>query len=1052
MWPLWLVIVVTVAGAVIFTITGILLAVSLERRRHHALLRNHGDLITYHRPNLSANENNYSHVTLPGRKLRRSIQMPYGIVSIGSSDYISTRDEEQDVQTDPQPFHDSEEVLRPQRTRDIKRSFPGHALHIPKSRRQKKIQKVMPLEKAQKSPPSAITEFTDPECPSPAVADVPGSSSTSNPFDKAVKSVERQFSMQWPLMSSKTRLDAAPTEVLSMAARSSMLMRMVGVNPVSNARPAPLARTVSASSTASSAPEEPLPPLPTTDVYKHTRMQNSRPRASHASLDTIGSSVLRISMNPTNDAAESTVTDGEGGLSAFEADLRRKATAPRLQLEPGRRAMGGLHTTKPSLRSVHPSLDMNKSTMERSHEKPGLQSVPTIIVREDSFKTIDASQWASPLRLDVGKTRAGSANRHSMIEPFRLSQWRTASDPLRTNTGIEDANVVGLDLQRPASVATANPLQWDLQGEFSKIRRSISPLNGPRRGHKRQNCVRITNLPALTPVPKRFGQLPELQEEHQPMLLGDKVRQQSKTEQTGSRVHPFKIEVDSSPTPIPSPSPFTNCPILTPTPTIRRPPRKQYIQPPRSIAPDRPRPDSDVFNSNTGLLTAYASTPRPWGLSPRLDRHMPFTSTPPSVDRNDQQPFESSPILPSPALKVSALYPRKSLVQGPRNPNLRTASQKVRGTTCSSPLQNKQGSSMSFHISKDRVAAAAEPGELDLRKSVMLMRSLYSDNRLANYSSSKTHIPHMVVGALEGEEEEEEEEDNGLETPSYASTPMTTSPVMLDRDPGTTMLHPTRPSKLVVAPPPTLSVYPPHNPRQQQLSASPSAVSSTGAGSVWEDDSVRGESPTPEPQFPPSLALRPRPNPHSNSSSVLDSRAQQRAHTHAHTHYAAQSGTSVMDLDLDFEAPDRHSHSHLLWKGTSSKVRAHRAENSSPGRRRLRRLSQDIELAQRGYHSSSHNVFEPENAQNAHLVSALVQNLERVVNGGQWDADAGSGQGHGHGHGHGHNHDHDRVVLQGRRSRNLICGKVLPERYDGSGFGGVGLGLRLGGDSTPPSY
>jgi hypothetical protein len=46
--------------------------------------------------------------------------------------------------------------------------------------------------------------------------------------------------------------------------------------------------------------------------------------------------------------------------------------------------------------------------------------------------------------------------------------------------------------------------------------------------------------------------------------------------------------------------------------------------------------------------------------------------------------------------------------------------------------------------------------------------------------------------------------------------------------------------------------------------------------------------------------------------------------------------------------------------------------------------------------------------------------------------------------------------LQGRRSRNLIRGKVLPERFDGSGsgsgFGGVGLGLRLGGDSTPPSY
>ncbi|KIW57819.1 hypothetical protein PV05_02377 [Exophiala xenobiotica] len=1007
MWPLWLVIVVAVAGAVIFTITGILLAVSLERRRHHILLRNHGltrDLITYHRPNLSANENNYSHVTLPGRYLRRSIQMPYGIVSIGSSEYLSTRDEEKDAPTDPQSFHDSEEVLRAQQTRDIKRSFNSHPLHIPKTRRQKKIQKVMPLEKAQKSPLSAITEFTDPECPSPVVADVPRQSSTSDPLDKTVRSAERQFSMQWPLMSSKSRLDPAPTEVLSMAARSSMLMRMWGVNPVSNARPAPLVRTVSASSTASSAPEEPLPPLQTTDVYSHTRIQDSRPRASHASLDTVGSSVLGTSMNSTNDAAKSTVTsfDVQGGFTGFELDLRRKPSAPRLQLEPGRPVHRGHHTSKPSLRSIHPTFDMNRSTPERSHTKPLSQPVPTIIVREEPFKTIDASQWESQLGLGVEKPRAGSANRHSMIEPFRLSQWRAASDPLMANVGIGDANVVGLDLQRPASVATANPLQWDLQGEFSKIRRSISPLNGPRRGHKRQNCVRITNLPALTPIPKRFGQLPELQEEQQPMPQSDKVHQQSRTKQPKIRVRPIKIEVDSSPTPTPRPSPFTNCPILTPT--ITRPPRKQYIQPPRSIAPDRPRPDSDVFNSNTGLLTAFASTSRPWPLSPRLESHMPFTSTPPSVDCNDDQPPFQSPILPSPALKVSALYPRKSLVKGPRHP--RTANQKVRGTTCSSPLQNKQG--CTFRVSKDHVAATAtaEPGEVDLRKSVMLMRSLNSDNRLANYSSSKTH---MVIGALG-------EEDNGLRTPSYASTPMTTSPV-LDRDrapdPRTT-LHPTRPK--MVAPTPTLSVYPPH---PRQLSASPSAVSSTGAGSVWEDDSVRGESPepTPEPQFPP-LALRPRPN------ISLDSRAHQRMD--AHTHYAAQPGSR--DLDLDFKAPES------LWK---VKVRA---GNSS------RRLSQGLELAQQGFLGSAgagaDGVYEPENAHNAHLVSTLVQNLERVVNGGQWDVDADAGTER--------DHDHDKVVFQGRRSRSrsVIRGKALPERFEGSGFG---LGLRLG-DSTPPSH
>ncbi|KAL6241993.1 hypothetical protein RBB50_011238 [Rhinocladiella similis] len=496
MWPVWLIIVVAVVAAAIFTITGVLLAVRVERRRHRNILRSQHlarHLTASHRPNLSANDSNYSHVVLPDKNLNR-VQMPYGIVFIGSNRRLAMEDEK-DEPARPQVLQDPNELpLVRSNKRGIKRSFTGHSLHIPKTRRQKSIQKVMPCETAQNSPLSAIIELTDSEHTPPMVTEIADDACSS----MATRKSERQFSIQWPLTVQKIRPDAAPTEVLSIAARASMLMRMGGGNAASaNARPRLLIRAVSCSSTPSSPPEDSLPAISTSlHNHNHQFAQASRHEALNdnsrgtTSFDSEG----LIFHNGIHSGIPNFNVDG--GRSDLGLDARRKSPAPRLLAEPGRATIGTLRAVKPSLHSIHASFDMIDTSPLNSEDN----SAPAIIVREESFKTIDASHWDSPLKLKVNKTRSGFNDRRSMVEPSRDAEWCAASDSLMASHCKEDSI---RELRRPASVATANPLQWDLRGEFAKVRRSLSSLEGPKKATNARIVFEL--LIFLFRLPSRIG-------------------------------------------------------------------------------------------------------------------------------------------------------------------------------------------------------------------------------------------------------------------------------------------------------------------------------------------------------------------------------------------------------------------------------------------------------------------------------------------------------------------------------------------------------------------
>ncbi|EXJ69972.1 uncharacterized protein A1O5_07045 [Cladophialophora psammophila CBS 110553] len=937
MWPLWLIIVIAVVGAAVLTCTGILLAITLERRRHRHIMHDHGltrNLSKYHRPKLSACEHNYSHITHPTTPLRRSVQLPFGVVSVGVDS--AGEDEERQLNTATGHADDYVEVLRPRSKRSIRQSFSGHPLYIPKTRRQGKLRKAVPLDRIQKSPLSAITEFSDPSTGvSPIAPEFPAESETIAMHETAMMKPEKHTSTQWPLVTASTRAsDIVLTEIMSIAVRESVLMRKGGGKHSQPTAPqsASVPRSISSASMASLAPDDPLPPLPTIHFPR-----NIMARASNASLDTVGSSVLgAFAGSPANDATELSASNLESNEQSPtpRLGLGQVFSTPKLQALPVKQTIHGLCTGKPSIRSLHPTVDTDEISPGSTRNISNAPPFPTIVIQEESFKIIDASNWDLPT-LKVGKIRPPSdrPNRHSLIEQSRTAQYRAASDSATSLLADEDVFSVLEAPQRPNSVAIGNPLQWDRRGSFATKRHSLSSLDGPRRGHRRQNCVRITNLPYLDLRAHDMMRLPELREEQQQVartLEADKSFHGFEIRQPRPMFKPRESESDiKSSTPIPSP--FRNAPILTPTP---RPVRKQYIQRPDSAVSGTPRPDSEVFNSDhipVQVSGHRSTTPRQWPLSPCSKPNVLLRETPPSAQPSDRIPFES-PILPSPALNSASLYPRKSLVKGPRNP--RNSGQSSH-PAAKRPLQNKNGPN--YRITKARECSGS--GDFALRKSVMMLRSMNSEGRLldqqrtmlSNIGAVKSDSPEIFAMPSPPMNKRVMGLRNTSGTSSTASTPRSVSVETQQASRGSSPLaHST--SNSTRAPPigttdGRTSLHGALDLPAPVMCVSPS-VMSVGGGSIWEDVSVRGESPEPEVYVAP-LALRPK----------ADHNNRQRYYPSAST-FQARRGVG----DDFFDAQQRNDRQYLVPHHVPYMVGGVETENSH-----------------------------------------LVQQLERVVSGGQWN-------------------------------------------------------------------
>lgn len=739
---------ICVAVSLSFLFTGYILAVWFlrlrDRRRTHLTSSLRRGLSTYHRAHLSIDGSDYSHIQQPRTSVRRSGQRPYGIVTERSERWIEVPSQEslrpqQMTSIEEQPEIDE---MIPKRWRSLRQTLHGNSLNIPKIRRPKKTEKAMAQNSLPLSPFSAITEFTDQsESTTPNVAELPTSITPRQTPEKLRNGRPwgRPASIQWPLPLALRRSKDTPATVLtSIPACDSISMRKGSMDNTIQSERTGIGRSISMASALSDAPAGPLPPLPLTNVQRYSQQNYETARRSNASLDTIGSSVLgSISNSPTQkrtyNPATPTIDLSSPGLHQFSpARARGSHFAITVGMAAGKRAQqgtvsgSGTHSFRASIGEQATLRNTsNGRTVDRSDQR-----FKSGHLFDDSLKTIDARNWkpdlpsrpvshrtspspSLPAPVARSSYNISTSARHSMFES-QVSVGKRVSNPVETSAGeILTGSPRQLAPPRLASVASGNPYQWDLKPP-SSFSLSLLPL---KKGHKRQNCVRISNLPAVGP--KRNSKLPEMMEEEEEEESGTTripgltlLEVENRTPALRARASLVDIKA--------SPSPFHKRPLLEPTSRRRTSHRRQASAESQGI----PRPDSGVFaNSLSDPITptifgGRRSGSRNWPLSPTPRNNIKLNSTPPTLSAIEEPREPDSPMLPSPALISATLFPCKAGVpQGPRNAPVSARSSR---NASPSPLNGR---------------TAQKPKGDELRRSVMMLRHGTSEGKLMDQVS-----------------------------------------------------------------------------------------------------------------------------------------------------------------------------------------------------------------------------------------------------------------------------------------------------------------------------
>lgn len=882
------VIIIAAAGAVSFflvsavSIVLVLRAKDRRRRNEDEVARQFSN---GQRVRLSVCSTNYSHIPEPMAMLRRSTHLPYGIV-LESKTTVPSRDTLAQSQTIliNDRWHAEDDISYHKRRKSFRASFSAHSFSLPKTRRQKKIEKAIPLRAIPRSPLSAITEHsgtnTSQASPSVGMAELPTEitpKSTPGKHDDAVP-IKKPISLQWPLTSPESASHSIAQAVVRVpASQTSTLIRMNSTgHSISPDRPSLGQRSLSVGSTFSIAPEDPLPPLPSITPNLWPTGRRSRLRLSATSVDTIGSSVLG---NGQTSPARTETDLTSLGLVTPSFDLNPLRLQPyeheSQDWEPAAVVTTGSpkarHATK--YRSGKAGYGSLRATMG-SHSS--LQNSQTRFITDScdrssliprrngsTLTTIDASKWRSDLpsrttsarasispsiaaalaRTGTGHKKSAGAARHSMYEQHSTNTtFSTETDVLRDVSGNQVSPVRRAANSRPASIASENPFHWDrnsLQTGFSSTLKG-SP-GSQRKGHKRQNCVRISNLPTVD-TSRRASKLPQMTEEEEE---ASELQASKTTTIPGlSLIEQNGQGSDTAPGQDAGISPFLDRPILYPS-SWKRP---SYSRVPSTESMISCRRDSDVFKnarydpSVPNIFAESSTTNRqPWPLATTPPYRTRAQPTPHSLKILQEPHDPDSPTLPMPAISSATLFaravplgPRISAVQGPRN--FPTPDQSPR-TISPRPM----------------TARTITKGE-DLRRSVMPLRIVNSD---AKDKARVSQLHHSIgdgstssfVDAIDpGETTSIGRLSNGftspgvhirnsdalkanLQIPSITRPRVSASPLGMSKvtDSGLGFSR-----------------------SRSRMAASPS-VASTGAASIWEDASVRGDSP--EPELPVSSKL-----------------------------------------------------------------------------------------------------------------------------------------------------------------------------------------------------
>ena len=449
------------------------------------------------------------------------------------------------------------------------------------------------------------------------------------------------------------------------------------------------------------------------NVYKH-RTAVDRARLSAMSLETVDSSVLDTLMGSP--------------ILREEASVHVATNTPQIRVDPPNQQdnfkFQSASTTEVRAMKVsngkEPSHAISNASGEREDEMQGKLALPLVNVNNGRHSMFVTSS--------IGMGGALCHHQRSQSPPW-------TSFPAR-----------------PASVAGASTL------EPGQTKSWVT--DGHRKGHKRQNCIRISSAS----FPKPPGQDKEVFLLDHPGRFGKSPPPAVHGVLSNQYAFPAQKKVSS---------PFDNPPKLQPT----------------YGSPKQQRTATRITRSEWAFADPFTGSARsrPWPLSPINSTDAKCNSFSPGNRQGEASPDLDSPILPSPALTSASLFARQKRVQGPRQIHVST---QFGNLTSPSPAGRR---------------SLRKPPEYDLRRSVMTqMRRNMSEDQLSTsdnvfrYSTSPSATQFMTTTGVPSASRVGSGNRFG-----FGKTTTTKVPV------------------------------------------SPSNVS-VGAGSVWEDVSVRADSPEPQ--------------------------------------------------------------------------------------------------------------------------------------------------------------------------------------------------------------
>ena len=347
--------------------------------------------------------------------------------------------------------------------------------------------------------------------------------------------------------------------------------------------------------TAAMAPNEPLPPLPL-HVTKlrsfHSIRSPTEHRGSENSLLSGDTSILDNRGSKQFSQAETDLTSiskvspkkwGSVGLGILDDDDAQWSSTDII------RTASPLEAVKQA--NIRPQLKAQSSyraSIQHSLPRSGSSGLSLSLLDKSPFRhpLSQTHHKDNPIRSDEqklntnrglifkqsqrGASPSSPLTRKSMINIYEDSKAKRSLAVLQDVSGNQGSPLHDGVKSRPLSVATSNPFEWETEKHLKPGKPSA--MKGRARGHKRNSCVRISNIPVYIPSPNSLQ--PTSEEPEEPV---------KKPSTAAASAFIFGKSMQNPP-PLRPPSRLTFDPQLTPTPK----PRSTRLPQRTSITDDSP--------------------------------------------------------------------------------------------------------------------------------------------------------------------------------------------------------------------------------------------------------------------------------------------------------------------------------------------------------------------------------------------------------------------------------------------------------------------------------